>query len=123
MEVTERRKTIAVDFDGVITDYDGWRGERVLGRPRSDVTAALRKLRDLGWKIVVHTTRAETTLISFLSQAGVPFDEINSNSDYKNLGPKPVATVYWDDRAVYYSGDAEQDLLKILNFRTWSGRA
>jgi|GEM_PF-944016 len=122
-ESSQRRKTIAVDFDGVIADYNGWQGEDVLGAPRPDVIEALHKLRALGWKIIIHTTRADYTIASFLNQAAIPFDEINSNTDYQNAGPKPVATVYWDDRSLRYSGDAEQDLAHILNFRTWSGRS
>jgi hypothetical protein len=35
------RRTIAVDFDGVIAEYDGWRGIGVLGAPQSDVVKAL----------------------------------------------------------------------------------
>lgn len=122
-ESSERRKTIAVDFDGVIADYNGWQGEDVLGAPRRDVIEALHKLRALGWKIIIHTTRANHAIASFLDRAAIPFDEINSNLDYRNFGPKPVATVYWDDRSLRYSGDAEQDLFQILNFRTWSGRS
>jgi adenylylsulfate kinase len=118
-----RRKTIAVDFDGVIADYNGWQGEDVLGAPRRDVIEALHKLRALGWKIIIHTTRSNHAIASFLDRAAIPFDEINSNLDYRNFGPKPVATVYWDDRSLRYSGDAEQDLFQILNFRTWSGRS
>ena len=36
------RRTIAVDFDGVIANYDGYKGPGVLGAPREDVRAALR---------------------------------------------------------------------------------
>lgn len=123
VESSERRKTIAVDFDGVIADYNGWKGEDILGAPRPDVIAALHKLRALGWKIIIHTTRVNHAIASFLDRAAIPFDEINSNLDYRNFGPKPVATVYWDDRSLRYSGNAEQDLSQILNFRTWSGRS
>ena len=43
-----RHPTIAVDFDGVIADYDGWKGPEILGSPRQDVIAALRELRSHG---------------------------------------------------------------------------
>ena len=119
---TERQLTIAVDFDGVLADYDGWRGVDALGAPRSDVVSALRILRQEGWKIVVHTTRSEEQIGPYLRQHEIPYDEINRNSAYQNSGSKPVATVYWDDRALRYSGDALTDLNAIRNFRTWSGR-
>jgi adenylyl-sulfate kinase len=118
----ERRPTVAVDFDGVIADYDGWRGADVLGTPRPDVIIALKQLKHEGWKIIVHTTREDTAIKHYLLETGVPYDEINTNSDYKTGAVKPVATVYWDDRALTYSGDATRDIELIRNFRTWNSR-
>lgn len=40
-----RRKTIAVDFDGVLAEYDGWKGDDQLGSPRMDVVKVLKLLR------------------------------------------------------------------------------
>ena len=117
-----RRRTVAVDFDGVIADYDGWKGAHSLGAPRPDVIAALQQLRAEGWKIIVHTTRGAESIRRYLIDADVPFDELNQNSDYQTAGHKPVATVYWDDRAVCYSGDAMRDLEIIRSFRTWFNR-
>jgi hypothetical protein len=116
------RRTIAVDFDGVIAEYDGWKGRGVLGLPRKDVIKALHELRAEGWKIVIHTTRGEQEVRPYLVQHGIPHDEINKNSDYRTLGVKPVADVYWDDRAFFYSGDARRDIRRIRRFRTWCGR-
>ncbi len=116
------RRTIAVDFDGVIAEYHGWRGRGVLGPPRKDVVEALRELHTEGWKIVVHTTRGEQEVGPYLIEHGIPHHEINRNSDYHTLGVKPVADVYWDDRAFFYSGDAKRDVRFIRQFRTWSGR-
>lgn len=115
-------RTIAVDFDGVIASYDGWRGPKVLGDPREDVVEALCRLSAEGWKIVVYSTRGEDEIGGYLARHAIPFDEINRNSDYQTKGVKPVADVYWDDRAFRYSGDARNDLKQIRNFRTWSGR-
>jgi len=121
-KLNNSRRTIAVDFDGVIAEYDGYKGSGVLGEPRLDVLEALRELRSEGWKILIHTTRGEHEISGYLAQHGIPFDEINRNSDYKTVGPKPVADLYWDDRAVSYSGDARKDLGFIRTFKTWSGR-
>ena len=120
--VNNSRRTLAVDFDGVIADYDGWKGVGVLGSPRQDVVEAMRTLHREGWKIVIHTTRGESEIGEYLQKHGIPCDEINRNSDYRTQGSKPVADVYWDDRALRYSGDARTDLELIRNFRTWSGR-
>lgn len=116
------RRTIAVDFDGVIADYDGYKGPGVLGAPRDDVREALNLLRSEGWKIVIHTTRGKDEVEDYLLRNAIAHDEINSNSDYRTPGVKPVADVYWDDRAVCYSGDARSDINRIRSFRTWSGR-
>jgi len=117
-----RQQTIAVDFDGVIAEYDGWKGTSVLGDPRHDVLEVLRVLHHEGWKIVVHTTRSAQAITDYLVSHQIPFDEINRNSSYNNEGIKPVATIYWDDRSLCYSGNAFLDLDRIRNFRTWQGR-
>lgn len=121
-KLNNSKRTIAVDFDGVIAEYDGYKGPGVLGAPRLDVVESLRTLQSEGWKIVIYTTRGEAEILSYLAQHRIPHDEINRNSDYKTAGVKPVADVYWDDRAVRYSGDARKDLDAIRGFRTWSGR-
>lgn len=122
LELPERQRTIAVDFDGVIANYDGWRGPESLGPPRPDVLSALTVLQREGWKIVIHTTRSDEQIYPYLVEHQVPYHEINRNSSYNNSGAKPVATVYWDDRALCYSGNAFRDLELIRAFRTWSGR-
>lgn len=120
--MVDRKSTLAVDFDGVIAEYDSWQGSAEFGKPRNDVREALKTLRAEGWKVIVHSTRSAEEIERYLKENHIPFDEINCNSDYHTGGPKPVATVYWDDRACRYSGDAQNDLEIIRNFRTWSGR-
>ena len=120
--LSPKRLTIAVDFDGVIAEYEGWKGTGIVGRPRTDVVEVLLILRREGWKIIVHSTRGDAELRQYLLDHSIPFDEINCNSIYITGGTKPVATIYWDDRACRYSGDAYNDLNFIRHFRTWSGR-
>ena len=120
--MTTKQLTIAVDFDGVIAEYDGWKGPGAVGPPRKDVIEALEILRSEGWKIVVYSTRAAEEIRPYLIEHRIPFDEINRNSSWETGGVKPLATVYWDDRACCYSGDAHKDLEVIRMFRTWNGR-
>ena len=115
-------RIIAVDFDGVIANYEGW-GNGTPGPPRLDTVKALRILREEGWRIIVHSCRDESILANYLSHHEIPFDEINPGSKYAGLRGKPAANVYWDDRAHRYSGDALEDLKAIRNFRTWNGRS
>ena len=63
-KLNNSRRTIAVDFDGVIAEYDGYKGPGVLGDPRQDVREALRELRSEGWKIIIHTTPVSYTHLS-----------------------------------------------------------
>lgn len=119
---TEALPTIAVDFDGVIAEYNGWRGPDILGAPRDDVIKALITLKAEGWKIIIHTTRKAVDILDYLKDASIPFDEINKSSASCLVSSKPRATVYWDDRALKYSGDAKRDLEVIRTFRTWNGR-
>src|SRR5215467_3027094 len=78
-------KTIAVDFDGVIADYDGWKGVGVLGPPRKDVLEALHTLHAEGWKIVIYTARGDKEISAYLVEHHIPHHEINRNSDYRTL--------------------------------------
>jgi hydroxymethylpyrimidine pyrophosphatase-like HAD family hydrolase len=117
-----KQPTIAVDFDGVIADYGGWENSGAFGKPRQDVVNALKSLQSEGWKIIVYSCRSSDEIAPYLRDNSIPFDEINENSSAPTSGPKPYATVYWDDRALCYSGDATSDILKIRAFRTWNGR-
>ena len=116
------RLTVAVDFDGVIADYNGWTESSLIGAPRKDVVEALKVLRREGWKIVVYSCRGTHEIAPYLQENEIPFDEINPGPPKGTKGTKPRATVYWDDRACCYSGNALEDLEKIRHFRTWSGR-
>ena len=69
----DRRQTIAVDFDGVIADYDGWEATGAFGSPRADVIEALTILRSEGWRIVVHSCRSSVDIAPYLKINSVPF--------------------------------------------------
>ncbi len=114
------RKTLAVDFDGVIAHYDGWKGYGVLGKPIAGAAETLQRLRDNGWKIIIHTTRGEDEIAGYLHHHDIPFDEINKNSDLAVSNPgKPPATCYLDDRAVRFAGNWDQAFEDVTNYRHW----
>lgn len=112
---------ISVDFDGVISTYDGWKGFDVLGTPIEEVRNALILLKESGYKIVVFTTRLDTpTLRNWLKGNSVPFDSVNSNAhNPPNTSQKPIAHVIIDDRAINYHGQSCETLIaeidKIIN--------
>ena len=101
------------DFDGVIAEYNGWKGFDVLGNPIPEVVEAMQKLKAQGWMINVFTTRLATpTLEDFLKDNNIPFDSINSNAhNPPNTSQKPIYHVIIDDRAVGFYGQTADELL------------
>jgi hypothetical protein len=76
--------TIAVDFDGVVCEYDFPR----CGPPRQDIIELLRQLKAKGWRIIIHSSRVNACwpeedrrqkckeMVDFLAQHKVPFDDV-----------------------------------------------
>jgi phosphoglycolate phosphatase-like HAD superfamily hydrolase len=64
-------KTVCLDFDGVLSDYHGWRGPEVLDPPRAGVANFLKALKEAGYEIVIHTTRDSKIIWSWLIQHGL----------------------------------------------------
>lgn len=98
--------TVAVDFDGVLNTYDGWRGEDVLFDPREGVESFLRIL---SRHYVVHilTTRKPFAVHNWLVEHGL-------RSYVENItNIKPPAIAYIDDRAIRFEGDYE-DVLAVI---------
>lgn len=119
-------KTVAIDFDGVISYYDCWKGVGNFGLPIAGVSSALKKLKSFGMKIIIHTARGETELIKkYLIKNDIPFDHINYNPDQlENMNHgKPIADVYVDDRGVAFEGIWNSDFVhKIMDFKRWNKR-
>ena len=49
-------KHVCVDFDGVLAEYDGWKGPENLGMPREGAAEFLQSIVDLGMKVIILTT-------------------------------------------------------------------
>ena len=77
------KPALAVDFDGVIAGIGGYTGtDDFQGAPNKDVITAMRALKDKGWRIIIYTCRPATDgLLNWLKANGVPFDDINRNSE------------------------------------------
>lgn len=110
-----KNNAICVDFDGVIacfTDDIEDFGEVIPGS-----ADALSALRSYGYKIIIHTARPAhknhiDRLSEYLKKEGIPFDEINQNSDCNWESTKPVADLYIDDRALRFNGNWDVTLSK-----------
>ncbi len=113
----EMKGVIAFDFDGVLAQYDGWKGIDVLGEPIQETIQAVRKLKEEGYKILIFTARVETPkLREWLKDNNVPYDAINKNVPgipYNTA--KPFYHCIIDDRALHFNYyDARWDTETLL---------
>jgi hypothetical protein len=120
------KKTVAIDFDGVINSFSsGWKGSTVTDAPIGGAVDAIRVLLDSGNKVVIFSTRAATpegaaTIRDYL--------RVNSgNGDIADMveitDKKPIADVYIDDRAIPFTGNWEETLRQIEEFRPWTEKS
>ena len=102
---TERPKIVAVDMDGTILNTKS--GCEELGEPIPGVAKKLKRLKTLGWVIVIWTVRAETPeIIEHLKKHNIPFDYFNKHPwQPKDSSPKILADCYLDDRAFQFTGN------------------
>lgn len=110
-------KTICFDFDGVIASYNGWKGFDVLGKPNQKVIDTMKRLKLMGYWIVIFTTRPATQImIDWLKKYNVTYDDINRNRKSPVMTScKPIYHAIIDDRAINYHGQSEMVLLKELD--------
>lgn len=120
-----KQPTALVAFDGTIVSYDGYKGIGKFGDVLPGVKEALSALKAQGWKIIIHTERYEYELIgSYLREHGIPYDEVNRNSDVITPGiseTKVQADIYIDSRAVSYRGDWGEVLAEVYQLMEEKG--
>lgn len=117
-----KNKTICIDFDGVIAQYQQWEGEEKFGAPVPGVQSALKVLKKEGYRIIIFTTREVSDgLKEYLKQNEITYDYINENPDQpKNTNSgKPIADLYVDDRSVCFRGNWKYTLEDIAYFKPW----
>ncbi len=111
-------KVVAIDFDGTLFEYDGWKNSAHYGEPIDGAKEAVEKLRDRGFKIMIFTTRGNVEGVKeALEKYDIPYDYINENphappeADISDV--KPPANYYIDDRAVHFTGDWNEVMKEI----------
>ena len=107
----DNRPIVCVDLDGVLNDFDKWRGASYFHEPRPGAREFLEALNAAGYRVVVFTVRWAPDVREWLSTCG--FYELVS--EVTNI--KPPAHVYVDDRAVCFDGDFADTLSRVVNFR------
>jgi len=105
-------KTICLDFDGVANLYTGWKGEDELFEPRPGFDSFVLALVAHGYEVVVHSTRPAEKLERWLEEKAPAVAAI-----VRVVDKKPPALVYLDDRGVTFTGDFDDALSAILNFK------
>lgn len=117
------KKTICIDFDGVIHDYStGWQGEDVFGNMIPNADTGTSVLKQKGWTVIIFTTRKKTDgLEKWLKEHNISYDYINENPGQpENTSGKIIADVYLDDRGICFRGRWDQWLLReIFDFESW----
>lgn len=111
-------KTVAVDLDGTICEYNGWKGEDQFGPVRGGAREAMHKIKDKGWRIIIFTVRGNVKNVAeFLQTNDIPYDYINENPDQpKGSSGKVVADIYIDDRAINAKRSWDHILQDVMNF-------
>lgn len=102
------KKTIAVDFDGVLHKYsEGWKDGSIYDNPVEDSIKMIWKLVDIGYEVVVFTARETKQLddvLEWLIVNGFPTLPVT------NI--KPQAIAYIDDRGIRFTN--WQDIIKYF---------
>lgn len=91
------RKTICVDFDGVINTYEGWNGEEELYNPRDGAAEFLGWLGEK-YRVCIYSTRSADSIYEWLNIHGL----LSLVDDVSNSKPRAVA--YIDDRGFRFNG-------------------
>ena len=104
-------RTVCIDFDGVLAQYDGWRGETHTGLPIPGARDFVRRLVDEGFHVVIHTTRPADVVRNWLVEHGFPMVDVSA--------VKPPALVYIDDRGHRFDGDWESAYQAIYKRPWW----
>lgn len=107
-----------IDFDGVIHTYDnGWQDGELYGKPIKGSKEAIDKLKDMGYEIVIFTTRASreingpetdkliSNLEDYLKENEIHFDDITAE--------KLTAEFYIDDKGIRFENNWNEIMNKI----------
>lgn len=103
-------KTVCVDFNGVLDNYDGWHGDPYSSSMAQGADLFLKRLNDLGYEVVILTSADTGIVTEWLEEWGL--------SKYVKTvtNHKIPAFAYVDDRAINHNGDFLKTLKEIETF-------
>ena len=113
-------KVVCLDFDMVVHDYKGWKGEGyalIEGEPLPGAKEGIKALRESGCLVLIHSTRCgyaggAVAIMEYCVKHNLRVDGVCTN--------KPPADVYVDDKCVTHLGDWKQTVTNIQNFVPWN---
>ncbi len=103
------KKTICMDFDGVLNEYDGYE-EGDLGEPLTGSKEFIKELRGK-YKVVILTSRQKEQVIDWLNNNGFPSMKVTNR--------KIPAVDYIDDRAIQFNGNYKKVISRLKNFKPY----
>ena len=104
------KPNLCVDFDGVLNNYTGWKGEKELFTPKDGAKEFLEGLSER-YTITIFTTRDTAKIKFWMKKYDMYYDNIT------NI--KRGAVCYIDDRAILFNGDYKEILEKVDNFKAY----
>ncbi len=107
------KKVVAVDLDGVLAQYTGFKGPDIIEDPAPEARELLQQL-SKKYTVILHTARTAGAAAAWLKKHNLTqyVTGINCCPINQRAG-KPVAVAYIDDRAVNYTGDPVQALKEV----------
>lgn len=117
--MSDFKYTVCFDFDGVIHKYSrGWTGYTdIYDEPVDGIYAVLSAVH-VHHEVVIQSTRAQTDAGSSAIWRWLAAHHLDQFVD-RVTADKPPATVYVDDRAICFDGDAGSLYEKIISFKSW----
>lgn len=110
--MSKQKRTIALDFDGVIHAYDGWKNGKISG-PIDGARDAVVELIRRGQEVVIFSTRDPAMIQAWLAVHGFP-------QNLKITNVKEPFYVMVDDRAFRFNGQWTNDVVRdILKFEPY----
>lgn len=106
----KKPKHVCVDLDGVLAQYDGWKGPHYIGPPRDGAREFLKALVKAGYQVIIHTTRKSLVVSEWLRQYDMKHLVVLVTSE------KRPALAYIDDRAIPFEGDFGDCLEAVKEF-------
>lgn len=108
------RKTVCLDFNGVLDDYVGWvnGGIGTEYAPKQGLRTFLQSMTE-DYDVVICTVIKPAHVQAWLSK----YDLAQYIKQVTNT--KPIASIYVDDRAVCFDGDYDALLIKIKAFKPY----